>query len=257
MDESLSLGSYDDVKRQELQRLMQAYVVVESKPTANISNPTRGYQINDEYSKIMKHYGDSDWSGQVDIFNKSHKTYQERLSEVRDLPRLMVTTPDGKEISLKDGEHNLIQKQIIEEFLPRFGYGAEVLYCGDSDNKFGVIFEKENLMQLGFTDITQSVLPDVIAYSREKDWIYLIEAYHTSNPITPQRKINLEEILGDAVDKAIFITAFANNKSYADCQDELAWETEVWIATSPDHVIHRDGYRFMGPYAKMKEGEES
>lgn len=37
--------------------------------------------------------------------------------------------------------------------------------------------------------------------------------------------------------------------SYKNCQEELAWETEVWIATEPDHMIHRDGERFLGPYS--------
>ena len=30
-------------------------------------------------------------------------------------------------------------------------------------------------------------------------------------------------------------------------QEELAWETEVWIAEMPEHMIHLNGDRFMGP----------
>ena len=29
---------------------------------------------------------------------------------------------------------------------------------------------------------------------------------------------------------------------------EIAWETEVWVAESPDHLIHFNGERFLGPY---------
>ena len=247
-EESISSGSYDDIKRKDLARLLLAMIVVNSKPGANTSNPTRGYKINSEYFRIIKNYGQSDWFAQVGAFNRMHPTYQDRVSAKREIPKLAVYMPDGREIYLKDGEHNALQKQIIEELLPRFGYGAVLLYCGDSDNKYGLIHEKEKLAGLGFSDLTQSILPDVVAYSQEKGWIHLIEAYHTSNPITPQRKLELQQILGDNAEKAVFITAFENNTVYRNCQEELAWETEVWIATEPDHMIHRNGFRFMGPY---------
>ena len=159
--------------------------------------------------------------------------------------------PNGRIIELKDGEHNAIQKAIIEEFLPRFGYGAVLLYCGDSDSKYGLIFEEQKLQELGFSDLKQSKLPDIVAYSPSKDWVYMIEAYHTSNPITPTRKFELQKIMGASANKGIFVTAFENVASYHKCTEELAWETEIWIATEPDHIQHRDGVRFLGP---MNEG---
>ncbi len=250
--ENISRGSYDDILRKDLAPMLQATIVIPSKPAANTSNPTRGYKINVEYARVIKNYGQPDWFTQVETFNKSHPTYAERISAKRDIPKLTVATPDGNVFQLKDGEHNAIQKQIIEDFLPRYGYGAELLYCGDSNNKYGVVFETDKLAELGFKDLKQSKLPDVVAFSPKNDWIYMIEAYHTSNPITPQRKYELEQLMGAGVDKAIFITAFENISAYRGCAEELAWETEVWIATEPDHIIHRDGSRFMGPYSKKR-----
>ena len=29
---------------------------------------------------------------------------------------------------------------------------------------------------------------------------------------------------------------------------EIAWETEVWIADNPDHMVHFNGDKFLGPY---------
>lgn len=255
LEENVSSGSYDDVRRSDLERLLQATIVVRSKPTANNSNPTRGYKVNAEYSRIIRNYGQSDWFAQVDTFSKSHPSYEDRISQKRNIPKLKVTMPDGKEIELKDGEHNSIQKQIIEEFLPRYGKNAVVLYCGDADNKYGIIFEKEQLTALGFGDLKQGKLPDVVAYSPMVDWIFMIEAYHTSNPITRERKYELEQLLGDSAKKAVFVTAFENAAAYRNCSEELAWETEIWIATEPDHMIHRNGHRFMGPYSdKVKRG---
>ena len=248
LEDNISPGSYDYVLRDDLKQLLIAEVVIKSKPGANISNPTRGYKISVEYAKLIRNYGQPDWLKQVESFNKMHPSYKDRLNPTRDIPKIPVTTADGSVFMLKEGEHNIIQKLVIEEFLSRFGNSATLLYLGDSDNKFQVCFEKEKLKDLGFLDITQGKLPDIVAYSESKDWIYMIEAYHTSNPITPERKLELKKVMGASASKGVFVTAFENITSYRTCSEELAWETEIWIATEPDHMIHRNGSRFLGPY---------
>ena len=254
LEEDISSGSYDDIRRKDLQAMLVCEIVVQSAEDANISDPTRGYQISAEYARIIKNYGQTDWFKQVENFNKSHLSYKDRITVKREIKKLKVTTSDGKIIELKDGEHNAIQKAVIEEFLPRYGFGAEVLYCGDSDNKYGIVFDEERLNEIGLSNLKQGKLPDVIAYSAEKDWIFLIEAYHTSNPISDLRKYELAtKVLGESADKAIYVTAFENVHSYNSCPEELAWETEVWIATEPNHMIHRNGNRFLGPYSTKNQ----
>ena len=250
LEDATAMGSYDYVLRHGLERLLIAGIVVRSKPNANLSDSTRGYKISVEYSKIIRTYGQRDWDKQVAIFNRSHKTYAERIAQKRDIPKITVRTADGQEFQLKDGEHNIIQQQVIQEFLPRFGCGAKILYCGDSDNKYHVINEKDAMAQLGISDISQGKLPDIVAYSETKDWIFLIEAYHSSNPITAERKYQLEQMMGAAASKCVFVTAFNTVNAYESCPEAIAWETEVWIATEPDHMIHRNGHRFMGPYSE-------
>lgn len=253
LEENMSKGSYDYVLRDGFSKLLIGGIVERSKPESNLSDATRGYRISTEYARIISKFGQKDWEKQVEIFNKTHKTYRERLAQTRNIPMINVKMPDGKEFQLKDGEHNLIQQQVITEVLPRFGYGATLLYCGDSDNKYGVINEKEKLAELGIKDLSQGKLPDIVAYSAEKDWIYLIEAYHTSNPITAERKYELEQMMGECADKCIYITAFESNDAFRNCKEDLAWETEVWIVTNPDHMIHRNGFRFIGPYGETTE----
>lgn len=45
----------------------------------------------------------------------------------------------------------------------------------------------------------------------------------------------------------IFVTAFRNLKTFKKFSDALAWETEVWISELPEHMIHLNGNKFMGP----------
>ena len=45
-----------------------------------------------------------------------------------------------------------------------------------------------------------------------------------------------------------FVTAFLNRRGLLKYLGDIAWETEVWVADTPDHMIHFNGERFLGPY---------
>jgi len=95
---------------------------------------------------------------------------------------------------------------------------------------------------LGFTDVNRVA---TIRVTPPK--------HGASNPITAERKYELEQMMGDCADKCIYVTAFESNDAFRNCKEDLAWETEIWIVTNPDHMIHRNEFRFMGPYGKTVE----
>ena len=171
---------------------------------------------------------------------------KEELERRRELIKVPVTLPDGKTIALSFGEHNDLQKAIIENFLPLYGFGAEVLYVGDTKNKF-LHIEKETLDALNFFPLEHEELPDVVAYSKEKNLLYLIEAYHSTgewNEVRVRRvKRKLEE--SGCTANIVFFTAFENKNVFKQKAKDIAWETEVWIADSPEHLIHFNGYKFL------------
>jgi type II restriction enzyme len=47
----------------------------------------------------------------------------------------------------------------------------------------------------------------------------------------------------------VFVTAFLSRRDLVKYVHDIAWETEVWVADAPTHLIHFDGIRFLGPYA--------
>jgi type II restriction enzyme len=142
-----------------------------------------------------------------------------------------------------------LQKAIIEEFLPRYGYGAEVLYVGDAADK-SLVYERERLQALKFFALEHGELPDVVAYAATRNWLYLIEAVHTSGPISPTRLLRLRQLTAACTAAIIYVTAFLDRDTFRKFIGELAWETEVWIAGEPDHLIHFDGEQFLGPYTR-------
>jgi adenine-specific DNA-methyltransferase len=44
------------------------------------------------------------------------------------------------------------------------------------------------------------------------------------------------------------VTAFPDRVTFRKFAKDIAWETEVWIADNPDHMIHFNGDKFLGPY---------
>ena len=45
----------------------------------------------------------------------------------------------------------------------------------------------------------------------------------------------------------VYVTAFPDRTEFKKHVADIAWETEVWIAENPDHMIHFNGDRFIGP----------
>ena len=106
----------------------------------------------------------------------------------------------------------------------------------------------EGLKELQFFEIAHEKLPDVLAYSRGMNWLFLIEAVHSANPIDPMRKRTLEMLTEKCSAGIIYVTAFLNRASFKKFVVDIAWETEVWIADDPEHMIHFNGDRFLGPH---------
>jgi type II restriction enzyme len=169
------------------------------------------------------------------------------LARKRDIEQIPVKLPGGVELRFSSGEHNILQKKIIEDFLPRFGNGCSVLYIGDTAHKLLHINE-EALKRLHFFELSHDELPDIIAYNSVNNWLFLIEAVHSAGPMSEIRVHELKKSLGDCTAGLIFITAFLRSKDFRKWGADIAWETEVWIADNPDHLIHFNGSKFLGPY---------
>ena len=131
--------------------------------------------------------------------------------------------------------------------MPRYGFGAQVLYVGDTSDKY-LHLEEKKLKELKFFEISHEELPDIIAYSKEKNWLYLIEAVHSSGPISEIRLLQLQKLTEKCTADIVYVTAFLNRPKFRQFMAEIAWETEVWIADNPDHMVHFNGDKFLGPY---------
>jgi hypothetical protein len=121
------------------------------------------------------------------------------------------------------------------------------LYLGDTDEKFA-LFAEERLRDLGISVDTHGKMPDVIIYHTAKNWLVLIEAVTSHGPIDPKRRNELRQLFASATVGIVYVTAFLNRQAMKEYLTAISWETEVWVADAPDHLIHFNGERFLGPY---------
>ncbi|MBY0466682.1 MAG: hypothetical protein K2W33_17240 [Burkholderiales bacterium] len=247
--EHISAGSYDNIRRQDLVLPVAAHIVLNSakKPNANTKDGTRGFAINPLAAQAIRQFGTPGWAQAVAGFLQGRTTLAEELNRHRNLARVPVRIRSGLTLTLSAGGHNALQQQIIESFLPIYGHGCDVLYVGDTTQK-NLFVDKEALERIRFFELAHDKLPDVIAYSASKNWLYLIEAVTTANPITELRRRALLDAAADCTADLIFVTAFPDRDTYRKFAKDIAWETEVWIADAPEHMIHFNGDKFLGPH---------
>jgi hypothetical protein len=246
--ENVSSGSYDDIRRKDLLLAVHAGIVVPDQPDTARNNPRRAYVLADEYAAAVRAYGTSGFEAASELAIMGKETLADRWAAERALARIPIEVAPGVELSFGPGEHNMLIKAIIQQFLPRFGYDPVVLYVGDAEKK-DLHIDSDRLRELGRFELNHGELPDVIAYSETKDWLFVIEAVHSFGPISNVRHDRLKALLHDSTAGIVFITAFADRLSFRKWVKDIAWKTEVWIASEPDHIIHFDGERFLGPYA--------
>ena len=251
-EENISPGSYDDVRRKHLKLLVLADLVLNSanNPDAATNDPTRGYTLRADVKNLLLNFNTSQWEIKLKLFLKNQEPLSVVLARKRNIVKLPVFLPGNKQISLSKGEHNDLQKQVIEEFLPRFGQGCEVLYVGDTINKI-LHYEETKLKALGFFKLSNEDLPDIIAYAENKNWLYLIEAVFSSGPMSETRMLELKKQLVNCTAELIFVTAFISKEDFKKYITDIGWESEVWTADNPEHLVHFNGDKFLGPYKNI------
>ena len=173
------------------------------------------------------------------------------MSKERQMQKVPVTIGRGNSVQLTPGHHSELVKAIVEEFGPRFVPGAEIIYVGDTGDKWSY-FNEERLRALGIELDVHGKMPDVLLHCPEKSWLVLVEAVTSHGPMDSKRHRELAELFHHAAAGLVFVTAFPNRREMARHLSHISWETEVWVADSPTHLIHFNGERFLGPYEERQ-----
>jgi hypothetical protein len=205
------------------------------------------YQIEPSALALLRTFGTKGWTPALGKYLASRESLKHEIARKRDLARVPVTLPDGSKVALSPGGQNPLIKAIIEQFCPAFAPGGVVIYIGDTENKF-VHLEVEGLKSLGVALDSAAKIPDVIVHYTAKNWLLLIEAVTSAGPVDGKRRKELKGLFAGCKAGLVFVTAFETRRTMQSFVSNIAWESEVWIAEDPDHMIHFNGERFLGPY---------
>ena len=242
-DMSYAENSRETFRKQALHRFRTAALIEDNGKATN--SPNYRYRLTEETVEMLRTMGTPAWKTSV----KRFLYYHEKLIDLYASKKKMTIMPvniNGESFKFSTGKHNELQKAISEEFAPRFAHTSECLYVGDTIEK-DLVKNVEKLKELGFEITLHDKMPDIVLYRKDKDWIYFVESVTSVGPMDPNRILEITEMTKDVTAGKIFVTAFLDFKTYKKFAEDLAWETEVWIAEMPEHMIHLNGDRFMGP----------
>ena len=242
-------NSRETVRRQTVHQFLDAGLVVQNPddPGRPVNSGKNVYQVIPEALSTLQQYGGAGWEPARDAYLARVETLTEIYAQKREMARIAVRLRPGLELSLSPGGQNVLVKEVVEQFVPRFAPGAQLVYVGDTEDKRAFI-DDEAIESLAIEYDEHGKFPDVIAYYEEKNWLLLIEAVTSHGPVDVKRHRELCELFSGCNAGLVFVTTFLTKKDMARYFESIAWETEVWIAEIPSHMIHFDGERFLGPY---------
>lgn len=243
----------ETVRRQTVHQFLEAALVTENpdEPTRPINSGKYVYQIEARALTLLRTFGTEKWEAELGAYLKEVGSLRKKYAQERDMHRIPVALTDGTEFTLSPGGQNPLVADVINEFCPRFVPGSKVVYVGDTDDKYAH-FDVEYLKQLGVEIPPRGKIPDVVVHDRKRDWLLLIEAVTSHGPIDPKRHAELVRLFSESKAGLVFVTTFPDRATWLRYAKDISWETEVWIAEDPTHLIHYDGERFLGPYGDSK-----
>lgn len=142
--------------------------------------------------------------------------------------------------SLSSGDHNLLEKSVVEVFSHAFLDKSQTVYLGDSAPRKG--YQNRTLMRrLNLPIDTTASLPDVILYSEPESHLVIVEVVISSGHINSIRLEQLHKFtkgprkLGV---KVSYVSAFPSRAVFRRFVEEIAWGSSVWIENEPNNIVH-------------------
>lgn len=218
-------------------------------PARPPNSPKNVYQIERSALELLKTLGSDEWKKNLTVYLESMEGKNRLRETARQLAQIPVSLPDGQTLTLSPGGQNVLIKEIIEQFAPRFTPGGHVVYVGDAGEKH-LLNDVEYLRGLGVVIDRHGKMPDVLIHYRERNWLILVEAVTSHGPVNMLRHTQLKDLFAGSKAGLVFVTAFLDRQAMREYLPDIAWETEVWVADAPSHLIHFNGERFLGPYEK-------
>lgn len=241
----------ETVRRFSLHQMIDAGIVTKNPDdlARPVNSPDNVYQIEQGALEVLRRFGSHEWPDARDVYLATTGTLKSKYAQTRHMVKIPIRLSDERSIYLSPGGQNVLVKLIMEEFAPRFAPGSKVLYLGDTDEKF-LHIDRDAFSALDIAIDDHGKMPDLVLHDEERKWLFLVEAVTSHGPVNPKRHAELKALFKTSKAGLVFVTAFATRRAMVKYLEEISYETEVWTADAPSHMIHFDGDRFLGPFAE-------
>jgi hypothetical protein len=249
-DTEYAPNTRETFRRQSMHQFMEAGVCLYNpdKPDRSVNSPKAVYKIEPNLKEVLILFESDAYQDALEEYKTERTTLVEQYAKEREMQMVPVKVKENYQITLSPGGHSELIRDIVEHFGPRYAPGGELVYVGDTGDKHGFL-DKELLASLGVVLDNHGKLPDVAIYIRDKNWLLLIESVTSHGPVESKRQMELARLFEKCTAGLIYVSAFPDRRTFLRYLDVIAWESEVWIADAPTHMIHFNGSRFLGPYA--------
>lgn len=236
-------------RRQSMHQFIEAGICMYNpdKPDRPVNSPKAVYQIEPNLLEVLRTFETNAYESEMKRFLSIRQSLVEKYAKAREMEMIPVKLNDSQEIKLSAGEHSQLIKEIVEGFGSRFVPDSQLVYVGDTGFKHGY-FDTELLKSLGVELDNHGKLPDVVLFDTKRNWLILIESVTSHGPVDSKRHAELSALFKKCTAGLVYVSAFPNKKTFLKYLPDISWETEVWIADAPTHMIHFNGSRFLGPY---------
>ncbi len=248
-DKEYAPNTRETVRRQTMHQFCNAGIAIYNPDQFDrpVNSPKAVYQIEPATLSLLRTFSTPAWHDALTDYLAERETLVASYAKEREQNRIPVKIAPGKEITLSPGEHSKLIRAIIENFAPRFAPGSVLVYAGDTGDKWGY-FNARLLAELGVDVEPHGKMPDVVLHYTAKNWLLLVESVTSHGPVDGKRHSELAKLFAASAAGLVYVTAFPSRTLMGRYLGEIAWETEVWVADAPSHLIHFNGMRFLGPY---------
>lgn len=245
--ESYAPNTRETIRDEAVKYFVAAGLVIANpdKPDRPTNSGKYVYQLSPATLQLIQSFNTDQWNETLENYLKAQEPIRQELERARKAADIPIHLSPSQVIHLSPGGQNPLIKDIIETFCPRFVKDGIVIYVGDTRRAYR---DDTYIEKLGIKLNSAAKMPDVIVYDPGRNWMLLIEAVTSAGPIDGKRRKELKDLFKNDTAGLVFVTAFSDRKTMRRFLDQISWETEVWIADDPDHIIHFDGDRFLGPY---------
>lgn len=226
----------ESYRKTSLRPLMEAGWVVRHQLSTN--DPNTYYRLHPDFARLLTLNAGAERDALIEHLRLPERRRPRQHPSLGQEGRVVLSPEQTYDLS--PGQHNLLEKAVVEVLGPALVARPRVVYLGDTARRTG--YQDRPLMRQLNLPIDVSVsLPDVILFSTEEQALLVVEAVVSSGPVTPSRLIQLQGLVADSASlglKVSYISAFPSRQVFRRFVEDIAWGSEVWIADEPYNIIH-------------------